>query len=438
MEKVHSFFTLNIVWKLSALLLALIIWFFVMNTINPVERANFPLTLQIVNAGSIENNEFILVNREQLEIRQISVQVRAPRRVLDYLNQQRNDTLVAYIDLSPMDIFAEATLGQPTEVSVQYRFPDGVDYDLIRFSPTRVEVIVDRFETYYFPISIGQMIGAAEGHIAHQPQITPAEVAISGSRSNLLSIASVRVNVDLTDISEDIAFPANVMVLNHRGENINALFEIYPEETEVVVRVDMHRSIPVHAPPLNGVVADGFRIQSVDWSPRSIEVVGDAANINTVQSIQLPTIDVSGLDVNMHRIFDMREHFMHTPLSIKNGTPHEVAVTITLEQETVREMEFLASELYIEGMVYPFEFVYNTVLLTISGPASIVDAIDQAELRGNIMLTGIEPGEHIVPVHFDLPDDVQQLGEGPVIQIAVMDLTLEEEAPLVEDEEEEY
>ena len=69
------------------------------------------------------------------------------------------------------------------------------------------------------------------------------------------------------------------------------------EELSVMITLDEVKSVRVNL-SLTGEVADGYEITDYYTTPETMEVAGDAAALSRLNSINLPDIDVTGLEAN--------------------------------------------------------------------------------------------------------------------------------------------
>ena len=100
-EVIKGFFAKDLMWKIFSLLIALALWFVVMNTLNPAETKTFTAGLVFTNEQVLEDKNIIITNKAELENTKVSIKVKGTRPALDELSRDANrQQIAAYIDLS--------------------------------------------------------------------------------------------------------------------------------------------------------------------------------------------------------------------------------------------------------------------------------------------------------------------------------------------------
>ena len=124
MNWLMSVFQRNLPAKIIALLVAIVLWFFIMNDQNPSIDGSFNVPLSVVNAP-----EGCKISRSEDVIK---VRVKGPRSL--FVSANANE-FKAYVDLNGADEGKQ-------EVKVQTVLPQG--FELISASPETVNVTVDK------------------------------------------------------------------------------------------------------------------------------------------------------------------------------------------------------------------------------------------------------------------------------------------------------
>ena len=94
-----SKFTMDIGWKLLSLIIAIGLWFMVINTENPVETRSYTAAIQLQNEEALTERGYVVVNDDELSSTRVTVRLRGQRLALDALSQS-STRVQAVVDLS--------------------------------------------------------------------------------------------------------------------------------------------------------------------------------------------------------------------------------------------------------------------------------------------------------------------------------------------------
>ncbi len=420
-KKAFYLITHNFGWKCLALFLSFILWFLVMNVKNPVYTKTFNLPLQVDNQDVLENNQYILQNADELKSKIISVKVKASTQTLASLNTT-DKNFKAYIDLKPIDISRTEELGKPMDVNVKVELPPDVNaasYEISGYSPSTVSIVLDKIVEENFPITVVKNGDGKTGYVALQSTATPNTVTIRGAKSVLNNIDTVQAVVDLSNATKDITTSVSPVVVDGQGNDMTGQLALSVDQVDIHVVVNKFEKISVATPTLSGNPAEGYYFDSANWEPQTIEVVGSESEVRATPPIVLPTINMENASETFVQRFDVRQYFTNSSLTVKNGTPHEVVVTVVIGKEGTTELEIPMDAITIDAMDAPFVLPEGNLLLRLKGPQDVVDALTPQDIGASINLSGLEAGTHTVPVSLALPADVVVLGHSPTITVEI-------------------
>ena len=71
-----SKFTMDIGWKLLSLIIAIGLWFMVINTENPVETRSYTAAIQLQNEEALTERGYVVVNDDELSSTRVTVRLR--------------------------------------------------------------------------------------------------------------------------------------------------------------------------------------------------------------------------------------------------------------------------------------------------------------------------------------------------------------------------
>ncbi len=422
----------NFGWKLFSIIMAVVIWFIVMNIINPTEIQSYSVNLTLMNKEKLAEKGFAVINMEELEDAKIEIKVRSTRPALDELTKNKKD-IKAEVDLQQFSVLYAEDIGQPIKVSVVPSIPSSYiyTYELVSFSPGTIDIMLDNIVQVEKEIEIETDGEVLSGYLAGKPRADSGFVSVKGAASEISKIGSVKAHIDVDGASSDVIENIEPFVLDESG-NVMEGFIIEPAEIEAVVAVYKYGHVPVDSPSVTGVPAKGYRIVSTSWEPKYIEVVGDSDRIAELEKIEIPHFDASGISGNKTMEFDVREFLAERNLGVKTGTPSVVTVTVNVMSEVEKEIYVYSENLTVNGNNSGYNIVMpERIQVKIRGIETELEKIDEEAVKGSIDITALGEGSYDVPVKLELPGGISS-DNGSVIRVVLSSEGKEETLPETE------
>ncbi len=416
LTKLNSAITENIGWKLVSIALAVLMWFIVVNDTNPVVPKRFKVNLKILNEEKVIENNYVLLNKEAILGTQVDLYIKGPKSIIDQLTPNQQN-FGAYIDLKPIDISHSNLLGEQLPITVKYELPNSY-CEVVRYTPDTVNIMLDKYTTQEFKITLEKTGEVKDGYVSQTPEVSPETIQISGPLSVINTITSVKLSVDLTDLTSDLNKTGKLIVSDYLGKDITNKQLILSNTTaDAHIQVNKLGRLAIARPSIRGEVAEGYTITNITWEPEYVEVVGDQETIESVKTIFLDPISVEGLSETKTYTFDLRNNLPNSNLNIKNFAPHTATVKIDVEKEVVKDIEYNTESILIFGTQLQTKFLQNNVKLSIKG---IESAFKPDSVSLAIDLTGLEPGMHSVPISVDLSKGISLASNIPQIDIQIL------------------
>ncbi len=428
MKKISELITKNFLWKLLSLLIAGLLWFVLVTDQNPIKTDSIRLPLEIRNESIIEQNDYILLNKSSLTSKLVTIKVRGTKADLDELKLEKNN-FKAYIDLKPIDISKTNEIGKPMNVNVKYELPrylDASNYQIISYSPDMVDITLDKYSTKEFNVSVNREGEVGDGYVSLSPIVTPNKVSISGANSIIDTIKTVEAKVNLSGVTQEISTYKALEVYDKDGSNITNSVKLSAREVQITIPVNKYAKIPISSPHVSGNVAQGHNIEEVEWTPKYVEVIGDEEDIKSIEKIEIPEIDVTGEEESKTEKIDLRKFFMDSSLTIKNGTPYEVEITVKIKKQINKIFNVPLQNFTVKKNNNPYKILSDTIDITLGGSEDDVNAVTIESITGVIDLSGLSIGSHNVPVSVNLPAKIKQIGKSPTV---LVDVFSEDELP---------
>ncbi len=431
MSKFKETLMKDIGWKLLSLGLAILLWFVVINIENPVESRNFSAVLQLRNESAISDRGQTITNFDEVANSRVVLKIRGQRLALDRLYQNRND-IQAYVDLSLID--ETPGLGETVTGAVTVRLPSnlGDNYQIESRSPASVELVVENVVTAKRDIQLyleGNTDG--EGYSIAMPEIMPPEVEISGIQSAVQSVETVRAIVNIENISEDTTITAALTPYNNEGQVVGGV-TLNPPEAEIYIPVKMSKKVSFKAETF-GTPLSGYNVESIEFDPPSIYVIGDEEALASIENIELPSINVEGRNSSFSHNYAVK-YLLKNGVSLRNSQQNlNVTVNVNIAEDVEREITLNSDNISFfadlaDGLVA--EVALDNVSFTVKGPAKVLETLNEAEIRGSARAVNLEAGYYRLPLSVELPEGVVILNEAEaMLSVNIVSASDEGETP---------
>lgn len=292
--------------KIVCLLLAIILWFLIINEQNPVSEGSYTVPVVIENLDS----QYITSNVPKT----VYVRLSGPRNTI--INVGPSD-IKAYIDL------ADAQEGD-MDVPIHVEIPSGTE--LKKQSMASAKITVDVYAVREFnltPHLVGKM---DEDSFISSLKIVPEKVVVSGARRLIEKVDKAVVEIPVGDKNEDFSLMAQIHLLAADGSKVEGL-EMTPWQSNLRVSIGHNaavKTVPVHVTSY-GTVGDGMTLKGLKVNPDALEVRGDAKVLQGVSRIDLTPVNIQGLTENKEW------KILVSPINGVIVEPDVVNVTATVE-----------------------------------------------------------------------------------------------------------
>jgi len=268
----------NLDIKLLALAMAIILWFYISSEYNISTERYYDIEIRPINLNS---------NLSIKEIRdKVSVGIQGPKNILENMSSQK---IVGTVDLQHIEEDGEYQL------SVNVIKPKNTD--IIKIIPNEVRVFVEEILEREYEV-VYNLIGLPErGYsLEDEPEILPRKVTVTGPDSMLNKIGQVRIDIDISSISEDFSRVETVVIYNENNVVLNNL-TIQPETVLVSIRVGegYPEKILTIKPRIIGKPAPGFFVSKIEAIPNYLRIYGNYSKIINLEFLETIPIDVNGI-----------------------------------------------------------------------------------------------------------------------------------------------
>lgn len=269
----------NVAAKIIALIVAIILWFFVMNEQNPAIDSNITVPLEVQNAA-----DGYVVNRT---VETVKLKIRGPRSLFAMATER---DFKAYVDLNG------ATEGKHS-MKIQTSLPQG--FEVVTVSPESAIFEIDKIVQKDVSVEIA-FSGALESG-ATIGKVVPAfeKVRIEGPSNAIHEVAKVVGYLNLSGRDSDFNVAVPVVAVNNDGKEVSDV-QITPAVVKVDVSVvkGLYKKYVDIKPNVKDDLAANYVLHGVRLNPVKIDIYGDQRVVDTLEVVYTEPIslaDVKGL-----------------------------------------------------------------------------------------------------------------------------------------------
>jgi YbbR domain-containing protein len=240
---------------------------------------------------------------------------------------------------------------------------------------------------------------APDGLTLGTTTVTPSSVTVSGAKSIVDQVDSVRADVVIQSTGIDLDEDVQLVPVDKLGNELRPL-EVSPPTARVVIPVfsdQQSRTLPVNA-VITGVPAAGFEVESVTVQPQVALVAGDADQLVYLTRVDTDPISMTGVSEG---------ETVDVALALPPGVVavDTAPISVTIKIRTVTATRTFSAGLRLVGAANDLTYALSTdrVLVTIGGSTADLDRLSGATLVMDLDVTGLKTGIHQVAVTANLP-----------------------------------
>lgn len=396
----NDIFKENITVKIISLLIAIILWAYVVSDQNPKiihQIKDVPVTLK--NVEMLEEYGLVIEGDQEYKV---NIRVKG----------RRNDIYA----LKSTDIEAFADLAGHTKKGVNVipvQVVGALDkFEDVTLDPLNINVYLDEIIKKQIPVEVKYKGKLQDGYVKGVPKIRPSEIIVTGPSKSITKIESAVVELDLKGVSENIETALPIKLYDKQEKEILDDVNIAPSKTvDVKLPVIPTKEVKVEA-DFQGSLKDGYEIDKVVVQPSTVRIAGNGQVLDGIDFIKALPINLEGRSDDFS-------------VTVKPVVPDNVflvdeeeTVTITVSvKEKEIERDFETDRIEYRNLGDNLEIVQGgqvKIKVIVLGKQSEVDSIMPDDIKLFVDLGGLEAGVHRnLKVNIDAIPRVQILNINP-------------------------
>ncbi len=431
-----KWFTHNLLLKIAALVIALLLWFIFYSEADPITQGTFRVNVEVQHLDEfLSDGHYVsLEDEEDISQLQLDVVLSARSSVLEQLRDLEVSSFIhVYVDLYELEGSTSNRL------MIHYEMLPGIYYNRFNFVELRNQsyyiVTVDDSSTKEIEVQYEISGMPEDGYMFlvgdEEIQISPETIIITGPSTQLEEVAYGKVRARVSGATANVNSTNDIVLYNSNDEvidNTSGAITKSVEEASVFVPIYMIKTVELKAPQLEGSVPNGYEYASdLAVSVDQIEIYGQESVLNRIEEITLPSIDLSEITSDYSETLDLNEVlqalYPDNEVRLTENSASEVQVTFSVQRQQTRQISVPTSRITVSGATgeWTEAFTGNTLQFTVVGLAEKVEALDPNQLTLTVRLKESDfiAGKHNV--------DVAVTGLGTNVRLQTEPLTVEME-----------
>lgn len=265
--------------KILSVMLALLLWFYVITEQNPELTKDISVPVRLVNTAFLEKSDMVLVN--DAENFNLTLRVKGKSDDLDKLNE---NTVDAIADLEGHRLKGENFV----KININ-GIPNGVN--VLWKSAESLKVILEQKVHVQKTVQVNIMGNPSQGLAAMTPMIAPNDVVITGAESQVNKIKNVRVDVDIASVNAEVKKVLPVRVLDENGKDVQNI-AIEPSNVEVSIPIENTKRVRLQM-DMVGQPASGYMVNNISVQPEEILITGKQQILEGINILKTEKIDIT-------------------------------------------------------------------------------------------------------------------------------------------------
>lgn len=384
-----NFFDKKITARVLSVLLATMLWLYVITEQNPVVYKDITLPVRIIGVETLAANNITIIDNASYNV---SLRLKGNKNTLDRIS---NTSLNASADIRGQREKGEFYI--PIQIS---GLPAGVD--IISMSPNSVKLNFDNVVSIAMPVSINITGNPLQGMAAMTPSINPGEVTIKGAESIVNKVKKALVDYDISSSSETIRKNMTVKLLDEAGKTIEGL-EVSPKAVDVTIPIEYTKIVEIE-PDVVVNPAPGYIITNISTNPKEIHIVGNKDLLDKLDSIKTERIEIRDA-----KAFVEQQVSLMLPEGIELANKKET-VRLRINVEKIIEKPLEVTNISVRNLSdnLTAEFMPVKVQVTARGPETIVNAWD-VNNSFYVDAANLGQGIHMLEIKYEKPAEIEIL-----------------------------
>lgn len=403
--------------KLLSLLLAILLWNYVVTTNTSITRSKVITGVSgyVTGQSTLTTYGLALLSDPSAQLNNLTVELEVAQSMY---SQTSVENVQVMADLS--SVRTAGIQEVPLKATTSYG-------RVISILPESVTLTFETLDSRLIPVNVETTGDVDAKRWYNISRTNPTAITVSGAASVVRSIAEARVYTDVTGADRAYVRAEPYVLLDGEGNEIDQT-SLTRSASSITVTAEVYptKELPVSTEIENvvtGRVAEGYRISEISIQPETITVAAEQSLLDGISELWLEPVSVEGLSQS----FSARAKVSKLS-DFKSMSNEQVYVNVTIVEEE--------ESMWIDNTVITFvskdeglqlEWQPAALQVYVTGPTSVVEELKEEGIPITVNLTDLQAGSHECELLFptDKYPDVRFVPEATTITVTLTQLTEE-------------
>ncbi|NMB34578.1 MAG: hypothetical protein GX992_10225 [Clostridium sp.] len=281
--------------KVLSVIFAIFLWYFVLDSTNPIEGTDINVSLSIQNEDILKEKGIVIKNSNFP--RNVSVRVKGRKNKIDNVNLNDFD---ATLDLSKVGDANERHL----QIDVRYLGIDVFEYGgAVSFegiTPKRVDFELEKVGKNSFPVKVITTGSPRENYKIITVNAVPRTVSIEAPDDIIDSIGEVRAYIDVDNMNSDTVLKTECLVYDIEGKEMKEIIQ----PMGIDISVEFAKEVPI-VPTIIGRPAKNYTDGIHRVVPDKALISGAQTDIGLIDNLKTEPIDIENMSQSTTKIVNL-------------------------------------------------------------------------------------------------------------------------------------
>ncbi|MBE6929306.1 MAG: hypothetical protein E7463_03410 [Ruminococcaceae bacterium] len=383
--------------RVLSLLLAFMLWFFVVGQEDPTKSLTFrEMPVELIGLDALKSSHSLILADDDLPT--VSVEVNG---AVSKLSGVSADKITVRADVSSVTQAGEYSLTY--DISV----PNGVT--VVNSTPSAVKVHFGDLVERELPVEVVIDGVMREGYVALEPELGQSTVSVSGLAEEMARAAAARIEVDADVLNRNYETSLRYDVVDAAGQVIKSDTLVHNDiYVRIKVPVQLQKLVDLSVGLVAGKgVTEEDAVVSIE--PSAVLVQGEIEAVRKLENIELTTVDLAST-------FDSYNGKL--PIVVPEGFEllgEQKHAQVNISFQGITNLTFRTDDIELINVPdgYHAELREKEMAVTVRGPSDMVaglvsgDVSLQVDMRGRTLAVS---GSLAIPATVILGENVQELG----------------------------
>ena len=381
--------------KITALIFAIILWFFVVSVNDPDNTRTMVVPVQVVNADVLEEtNEYYVLTGKTT----VTFQVTGKRSVLDRLTAAN---FSATADMNNLD-------RQNSRIPIEIQALSNASSVTLSTKTRYLDVTIGQKKDKKLVITGIAKGTPADGFAVADVAVAPNIIRINGPSDIINRVVTAAAYIDVEGMSSTVSESVVVKLFDENGAEVESSFlETNLTAVEVTADIKPIKSVAIMV-ETKGELKEGLVLGTVTAEPDRVTVIGPSSVLNDLTEVVVPSsvIDLSTITKDFETTVDISA-YLPSGVSLLNQKQSSIKIKVDILEKVKKTFEIPAANYTFTNVEPGMKATLKEQKLPveITGIEADLEKLKASDITGSIDCSGLTEGSHKVNVKLNLNEE---------------------------------